>query len=123
MVTAATNAYEVLAIRYGSRQAVKSEVYLNFHLYGEPDDAIGMDYFVWVARNAQRTVLVDTGFSASAGRRRGRPVGVAPVAALAGLGVDPASDYPGRRDARALRPHRQPERFPGGRGHHDPPRV
>jgi glyoxylase-like metal-dependent hydrolase (beta-lactamase superfamily II) len=83
--------YEVLAIRYASRRAVKSEVYLNFHLYGEPDDVIGMDYFVWVARNAQRTILVDTGFSASAGRRRGRPVAVTPVAALAGLGIDPAA--------------------------------
>src|SRR5580704_14980669 len=89
MVTATTNAYEVLAIRYASRQAVKSEVYLNFHLYGEPDDAIGMDYFVWVARNAQRTILVDTGFSVNAGQRRGRPMVVTPVAALAGLGIDP----------------------------------
>ena len=90
MVTATSNAYEVLAIRYASRQAVKSEVYLNFHLYGEPDDAIGMDYFVWVARNAQRTILVDTGFSASAWRRRGRPAALAPAATLAGLGIDPA---------------------------------
>jgi len=32
MVSATSNAYEVLAIRYASRQAVKSEVYLNFHL-------------------------------------------------------------------------------------------
>ena len=91
MVTAATNAYEVLAIRYGSRPAVKSEVYLNFHLYGEPDDVIAMNYFVWVARNAQRTILVDTGFSASAGRRRSRRTAVTPVAALAGLGIDPAA--------------------------------
>jgi glyoxylase-like metal-dependent hydrolase (beta-lactamase superfamily II) len=91
MVAATTNAYEVLAIRYASRPAVKSEVYLNFHLYGEPDDVIGMDYFVWVARNSQRTILVDTGFSASAGRRRGRPAALAPVAALAGLGIDPAA--------------------------------
>jgi glyoxylase-like metal-dependent hydrolase (beta-lactamase superfamily II) len=91
MATAATNAYEVLAIRYGSRQAVKSEAYLNFHVYGEPDDVIGMDYFVWVARNAQRTILVDTGSSASAWRRRGRPATLAPVAALTGLGIDPAA--------------------------------
>jgi glyoxylase-like metal-dependent hydrolase (beta-lactamase superfamily II) len=91
MVTATTNAYEVLAIRYASRPAVKSEVYLNFHLYGEPDDVIGMDYFVWVARNSQRTILVDTGFSASAGRRRGRPAALAPVAALARLGINPAA--------------------------------
>jgi glyoxylase-like metal-dependent hydrolase (beta-lactamase superfamily II) len=91
MTTAPTNAYEVLAIRYGSRQAVKSEVYLNFHLYGEPDDVIGMDYFLWVVRNSRRTIVVDTGFSASAGRRRGRRAAPSPVAALAGLGIDPAA--------------------------------
>jgi glyoxylase-like metal-dependent hydrolase (beta-lactamase superfamily II) len=79
MVTPRTNAYEVLAIRYASRPAAKSELYLNFHLYGEPDDVIGLDYFIWVVRNAQRTILVDTGFSAV----------LAPVAALAGLGIDP----------------------------------
>ena len=38
-------AYEVLAVRYWSRPATRSEVYLNFRLYGEPDAEIGMDYF------------------------------------------------------------------------------
>ena len=83
--------YEVLAVRYWSRRAVKSEVYLNFHLYGEPDAEIGMDYFLWVARNQRRTILVDTGFSADAARRRGRMPTVAPVTALTQLGIDPAS--------------------------------
>jgi glyoxylase-like metal-dependent hydrolase (beta-lactamase superfamily II) len=84
-------AYEVLAVRYWSRRAVKSEVYLNFWLYGEPDAEIGMDYFLWVVRNRKRTIVVDTGFSAEAGRRRGRTPDIAPVAALTGLGIDPAA--------------------------------
>ena len=73
MVTAET--YEVLAVRYWSRRAAKSEAYLNFRVYGEPDAEIGMDYFLWVVRNQRRTILVDTGFSADAGRRRNRPPG------------------------------------------------
>jgi glyoxylase-like metal-dependent hydrolase (beta-lactamase superfamily II) len=88
-VTAET--YEVLAVRYWSRRAARSEVYLNFRLYGEPDAEIGMDYFLWVVRNQRRTILVDTGFSADAGRRRNGPPTIEPVAALARLGIDPAA--------------------------------
>jgi glyoxylase-like metal-dependent hydrolase (beta-lactamase superfamily II) len=64
--------YEVLAIRYGTRQATAAEVFLNFHLYREPDRPLGMDYFFWVARNEARTVVVDTGFSPESGAARGR---------------------------------------------------
>jgi glyoxylase-like metal-dependent hydrolase (beta-lactamase superfamily II) len=64
--------YEVLAIRYGTRQARASEVFLNFHTYGEADRALGMDYFFWVARNGARTVVIDTGFSEAGGSARGR---------------------------------------------------
>jgi glyoxylase-like metal-dependent hydrolase (beta-lactamase superfamily II) len=64
--------YEVLAVRYGTRQARAHEVYLNYHAYGEPDRQLGMDYFFWVIRSPDRTVVVDTGFSAEAGAARGR---------------------------------------------------
>jgi len=88
---ATDEAYEVLAVRYWSRPATRSEVYLNFRLYGEPDAEIGMDYFLWVARNPRRTIVVDTGFSAAAAGRRGLAAAIAPAAALAGLGIDPAA--------------------------------
>ena len=55
--------YEVLAVRYGTRQASAAEVFLNYHSYREPDRPLGMDYFFWVARNPARTVVMDTGFS------------------------------------------------------------
>ena len=29
--------YEVLAVRYGTRQASAAEVFLNYHVYREPD--------------------------------------------------------------------------------------
>jgi glyoxylase-like metal-dependent hydrolase (beta-lactamase superfamily II) len=66
------HAYEVLAVRYGSRQTSAREVFLNFHAYGEPDRPLGMDYFFWVIRNEARTIVVDTGFSAAGGAARNR---------------------------------------------------
>jgi glyoxylase-like metal-dependent hydrolase (beta-lactamase superfamily II) len=83
--------YEVLAVRYGTRTATKAESYLNYHIYGEPDAQFGMDYFFWVVRNNERTVVVDCGFNAEAGKRRGRSLLVEPADALRGLGVDPAT--------------------------------
>src|SRR6266568_7554841 len=51
-VDAMSEQYEVLAVRYGTRQASAAEVFLNYHAYHEPDRALRMDYFFWVARNA-----------------------------------------------------------------------
>ncbi len=67
-----TEQYEVLAVRYGTRQASAAEVFLNYHAYREPDRPLRMDYFFWVARNLARTVVVDTGFSPAGGAARGR---------------------------------------------------
>ena len=58
--------YEVLAVRYGTRQASAAEVFLNYHAYHEPDRPLRMDYFFWVARNPARSVVVDTGFCPAA---------------------------------------------------------
>lgn len=79
MPAAASSQYEVLAIRYGTRQTRASEVFLNHHSYGEPDRPVGMDYFFWVARNTSRTVIIDAGFSPAGGAARGRTM-LAPTA-------------------------------------------
>jgi glyoxylase-like metal-dependent hydrolase (beta-lactamase superfamily II) len=86
--------YQVTIVKYGTRQTVRSDVFLNYHLYGEPDGPIGMDYFFWVVRNASRTVVVDTGFSALGGARRERTTLIEPAAAFAALGVDRAAGPP-----------------------------
>jgi glyoxylase-like metal-dependent hydrolase (beta-lactamase superfamily II) len=83
--------YEVLAVRYGTRTTTKAESYLNYQVYGEPDAPMEMDYFFWVVRGGRRTVVVDCGFGAEAGARRGRTELVDPVRALRGLGVDPGA--------------------------------
>ena len=82
--------YEVTALRYGTRTARRSEVFLHFELYREPDRELAMDYFVWVARNADRTVLIDCGFNERSGARRNRTMLCPPVEALRRIGVDAA---------------------------------
>jgi len=80
--------YEVVIVRYGTRSARRSEVFLNYSLYGEPDGPIEMDYFFWVVRNEARTIVVDTGFSRGGGEARGRTMLTDPLEMLASLGVD-----------------------------------
>jgi glyoxylase-like metal-dependent hydrolase (beta-lactamase superfamily II) len=46
-----------------------------------------MDYFVWLLRSPQRTILVDTGFNAAMARKRGRTLLRCPIDALGALGV------------------------------------
>lgn len=82
--------YEVLAIRYGTRMTERSEVFLNYSVYGEPDAPLGMDYFFWVVRNAERAVVIDSGYSAAGGEKRKRTMLHPPADALRTLGIDPA---------------------------------
>ena len=99
---------EVWAVRYGTRVTTRTEAYLNWHVYGEPDESFRMDYFFWIVRGGGRTTVVDCGFDPEVGRRRGREVLVDPVDALAALGIDAGDGGPARGQPRALRPHRQP---------------
>lgn len=50
-----------------------------------------LDYFVWVVRNANRTILIDTGFDAAEGQRRERSILREPHEALAMIGVEAAA--------------------------------
>ena len=80
---------EVIVVRYGTRQTSKNECYYNFRAYHEPDAQITMDYFFWIFRNAEQTIVIDTGFSPQAAIARRRQPVVAPADALARLGIDP----------------------------------
>jgi glyoxylase-like metal-dependent hydrolase (beta-lactamase superfamily II) len=81
--------YLVTIARYGTRQTVRSDVFLNYQLYKQADAPIGMDYFIWVVRNASRTVVVDTGFSRGAGDVRGRETLIDVRELYRKLGVEP----------------------------------
>jgi glyoxylase-like metal-dependent hydrolase (beta-lactamase superfamily II) len=87
---AATAAYEVHAVRYGTLPSRKSELYYRYESYKEPDGPASLDYYFWVLRGGGSTILVDTGFDPAAAERRGRTCLVPPVEALAEAGVRPA---------------------------------
>src|ERR1700683_2157266 len=65
----------VLAVRYGHRVTSYAEMYLNHHLYGEPDAALDIAYYFWIIRDGNRVTLVDTGVAPEVGDRR-RPADV-----------------------------------------------
>jgi glyoxylase-like metal-dependent hydrolase (beta-lactamase superfamily II) len=80
--------YEVYAVRYGELKRKQSENYLG----GDPhEEGLDLNFFVWVARNAARTFVIDTGFGEAVGRKRGRFFMRAPTEGLKLLGVDPAT--------------------------------
>jgi glyoxylase-like metal-dependent hydrolase (beta-lactamase superfamily II) len=81
--------YDVIAVRYGTRLTTKSDVFLHYGIYGEPDEPTQMDYFFWVLRGPERIILVDCGFNERSGSRRGRTMLCPPAAALRRLGIDP----------------------------------
>src|SRR3954467_14037442 len=79
--------YELFAIRYATRDARRSEHFIG----GDPHDGpMPMDYFSWVAIGPDRSFVIDSGFTAEGGAKRGRQFLRCPVEALALLGLDAA---------------------------------
>jgi len=77
--------YEVYAIKYATLARTAAENFIG----GDPHDtSMRLDYYVWLARSSTRTVVIDIGFSESAGRRRKRELLRPPVESLKLLGVD-----------------------------------
>lgn len=86
-----TNTYELYAIRYATNG--RRQRYENF-MHPVPDPHNGpmpMDFFVWVAVGAGRTILIDSGASASTCTRRGHDFLRCPTEGLAQLKIDPAA--------------------------------
>ncbi len=84
----ASDEYDVVAVRYGRLTTTRSDGFLNHHDYREADGLLELAYDFWIVRNAERTIVLDTGFAPEVGRRRGREVLVEPAAAFAALGVE-----------------------------------
>jgi glyoxylase-like metal-dependent hydrolase (beta-lactamase superfamily II) len=79
--------YRAYAIRYGHRDEVPA--FEAFHrAHAAPPG--GMDYFIWLITDGQRSVVVDTGYAEAEGVRRGRQFLRSPERGLAELGVDAA---------------------------------
>ena len=84
--------WEILIVRHGQRTTTRSDAYLNYDWYGEPDAEHAMGYYLWVIRNEHTTILVDTGYAAGPARARNREVLVDPLEALQRLGVTSSPD-------------------------------
>lgn len=79
--------WEVHAVKYADRNArVRGD---SFIFDDRHDVAHPMDYFIWVLRQGDRVILVDTGYDADEAAARRRPIRLDPRAALAPLGVTP----------------------------------
>ena len=77
--------YEVYAIKYAHHERNASENFIG----GDPHDGpMPLDYFVWLVRDGERELVVDTGFSAATAARRGRNHLRCPTDGLRMLGVE-----------------------------------
>ncbi|MET0820800.1 MAG: N-acyl homoserine lactonase family protein [Aeromicrobium sp.] len=84
---AETAVWDGHAIRLGSVDRLARD---NFLQPGDRAGSMRLDFTVWLLRSGKDTVMVDTGFAAEAGRRRGRVADRTPASALVELGLDPA---------------------------------
>jgi glyoxylase-like metal-dependent hydrolase (beta-lactamase superfamily II) len=88
---AAAPTYEVVALRYGTCVTRRAQCFLGYELYREGDAPQQMDFFLWVVRNAETTIVVDTGFDPHVAERRTRTCLIPPAEALVFAGVPPAA--------------------------------
>ena len=81
--------WDVYALRYATQQNRTAAA--NYINPPDPHDLpMPIDFFVWLLRDGDRTIVVDTGFSAETAAARGRSI-LRPVAdMLATMGVAPA---------------------------------
>ena len=77
--------WEVYAVKYAERN---SRTRADSFIFDDNHDAPhAMDYFIWVLRKGDRTILVDTGYDAAEAAARSRPIAQDPRDALRPLGI------------------------------------
>ena len=81
-----TEIYEILALKYAChRDRIRLENFIQADDHASPQP---LDYFIWVVRNANRTIVVDTGFDRKEAMNRGRALDYEPVDLLSRIGID-----------------------------------
>ncbi len=78
--------WEAYAIRYASVDRRRRD---NFVPVDEHDGPMPLDFYVWLLRSGDRTILVDTGFNQRSADARHRTLTRCPIEALSVLGVSP----------------------------------
>jgi glyoxylase-like metal-dependent hydrolase (beta-lactamase superfamily II) len=82
-----TPSYQVYAIKYAQLARRASENFID----GDPHDTADMplNYYVWAIVGHGRTIVVDTGFGAAVGKKRGRTITHPVEEGLRAIGVEP----------------------------------
>lgn len=79
--------WTVHAVKYAERNArTRADSFIFDDNHNAPH---AMDYFMWVLRNGDQTILVDTGYDGAEAEARDRPIAMEPHLALAPLGLKP----------------------------------
>ena len=77
--------YEICAIRYARRDAIRREHFIG----GDPHESpMPMDYFVWVIKGQAGAIVLDLGFTAEMAKARKREFLRCPIESLKLVGVD-----------------------------------
>ena len=80
--------YEILALKYATHaNRTRFDNFMSADDHSAPQP---IDYFVWLIRNANRTLLVDTGFDHAEAKLRGRTLDLEPQEILKRVGLDAA---------------------------------
>ena len=88
-MTRYTDQWEVYALKYADRAARTRRE--SFIFDDNHDAAHPMDYFIWLLRQGDRHILVDTGYDKAEGIRRDRPIIEEPAELLKRFGATPES--------------------------------
>ena len=80
--------HEIFAVRYA--HIAERFRHQNFIMTDAHDTAMPIDFFVWIIRNENRTLVVDTRFDYQEGERRGRVITRLPREGLAMMDLDSA---------------------------------
>lgn len=78
--------YDVFALQYARSVRPRSDYFMGSDPHDGPEP---IHYYVWLVRNARRTILIDTGFNAERAVARKRDFQRCPIEALAAVGVMP----------------------------------
>lgn len=78
--------FEIYAIKYAERMGIRGKTFMD----GDPHEApTPMDYFIWVLKSPERTIVVDVGMNRAEGERRERTFLRCPSDGLRLIGIDP----------------------------------
>lgn len=79
-----SDSWEIFALKYAERnERTRNDSFLMDPHHETQHD---MDYFVWLLRNGEQTILVDTGYDRAEAGRRDRPILHEPSELLSGFG-------------------------------------